>query len=275
MKAQLLADKVRLYESALFRTVSTLVEGEDFLLLVDPTWLPQEVEFLAEIVDALLGERKLYLLFTHSDYDHIIGYGRFPRATVIASAAFVSNPNQASILRQILDFDDSYYLTRNYPIVYPEVDVVIDGNPQEYTLPGETVRFYQAPGHNADGLVTFFPRRGLLIVGDYLSNVEFPYVYHGVAAYRDTLDQLESIITTEHVTLLVSGHGDATSDREEMRRRLTESREYLDKLERAVRSGARFDLPALFRRYAFPKVMSDFHAGNVKLMEKHVAEYPA
>ncbi len=274
MKTQLLEDRVRLYESALFRTVTTLLEGDDFLFLVDPNWLPQEVEYIAEEVRGLLGTRKLYLLFTHSDYDHIIGYARFPEATVIASAAFVSNPDKAKIIQQILDFDDSYYLTRKYPIVYPEVTMSIGEEQQELALPGESVRFFQAPGHNADGLLTFFPQRGVLIVGDYLSNIEFPYVYHSVSAYRSTLGQLELLIRSGEVRLLITGHGDATSKQQEMLHRLAESREYLDALEASMRSGKDFDSERLFRRYGFPKVMAEFHAGNVKLMKKYIADHP-
>ena len=70
--------RVLLLESDLFRTVTTIIEGEDFLLLVDPNWLPREVEFIAREVDRRRAGKQLYLLFTHSDYDHIIGYERFP-----------------------------------------------------------------------------------------------------------------------------------------------------------------------------------------------------
>lgn len=276
MKLQLHQDGVWLYESALFRTVTTIVEGEDYLLLVDPNWLPQEVEYLAETIGGMLADRKLYLLFTHSDYDHIIGYERFPDATTIASLAFTSNPEVEKTLGQIRDFDDAYYLSRSYPITYPKIDLVVEGEGTTLTLgDNEAVVFYQAPGHNPDGLLTFMPQRGILIVGDYLSNIEFPYLYHGVAEYRQTLARLRDLIDRGLVKLLVTGHGDATTSLEEMTHRLVDSHTYLDDLEQSIRTGVAFDLKGLFQRYRFPKVMGEFHAGNVKLMKEYVAANPA
>ena len=275
MKLQLQLEGIRLYESALFRTVTTIVEGKGYVLLVDPNWLPQEVEHLAQVIDGLLNGRKLYLLFTHSDYDHIIGYERFPYATTIASLAFTKNKEPEKVLSQIRDFDDSYYLSRSYPISYPSIDLVVEGEGTSRSLgTEEKLVFYQAQGHNPDGLLTFIPGRGILIVGDYLSNIEFPYVYHGVKEYRETLSKLEELIDRGEVKLLVTGHGDATANQQEMRYRLKESNDYLNQLEQSIRQRNSFDLKALFRRYHFPKVMGEFHAGNIKLMEQHVAKYP-
>lgn len=274
MKLQLQQEGLRLYESALFRTVTTVIEGAEYVLLVDPNWLPQEVEYIAHEVDELIRDRKLYLLFTHSDYDHIIGYARFPGATTIASLAFTQNEETEKILTQIKDFDDSYYLSRSYPITYPAIEMVIGGEGVAHKLGEEKVVFYQAPGHNDDGLLTFFPNRGILIVGDYLSNIEFPYVYHGVGEYRDILQKLAELIESGKVKMLITGHGDATDNLEEMRTRLRESHEYLDQLEKAVRNNFPFDLSTLFQRYRFPKVMGDFHAGNVELMKKYVTSHP-
>ena len=67
-------DDLLLFESALFRTTTTLFYNEDLLLLVDPNWLPGEVAEIRHWVQQLRGTRALYLLFTHSDYDHIIAY---------------------------------------------------------------------------------------------------------------------------------------------------------------------------------------------------------
>ena len=35
---------ITVFESALFRTTTTLLETDDLLLLVDPNWLPSEIE---------------------------------------------------------------------------------------------------------------------------------------------------------------------------------------------------------------------------------------
>ncbi|MEL6866224.1 MAG: MBL fold metallo-hydrolase, partial [Bacteroidota bacterium] len=63
-----------IFESALYRTTSTIIHTEDCILIVDPNWLPQEVAILQNYVEQLPQNLPQYLLFTHSDYDHIIAY---------------------------------------------------------------------------------------------------------------------------------------------------------------------------------------------------------
>ncbi len=270
MKLQLDNSELVLFESALFRTVSTLIVGKDHLLLVDPNWIPGEVQFITDRVTALAGKRKLYLLFTHSDYDHIIGFGKFPGATTIASRAFVDNPAPDEPLEQIRTFDDAYYITRDYPITYPTITHPVGDDGFAMRMGTEDYLFYQAAGHNPDGLLTLNRSRGILIVGDYLSNIEFPYVYHSVAAYRATLAKLEGIIREEKVRVMVTGHGDHTTEASEMHRRVAESYAYLDALEDSVRNETPFDFTRLFERYAFPGIMGKFHAGNVATMRREI-----
>ncbi len=271
MKLQFETPTLLLFESALFRTVCTLVVGDKHLLLVDPTWLPVEVKAIAARVASLATGRELFVLFTHSDYDHIIGYGKFPGATTIASRAFVANPSPEEPLEQIRAFDDAHYITRDYPLTYPRITWPIEGDGVARRLGSEEYVFYQAPGHNPDGLITFNRSRGVLIVGDYLSNIEFPYVYDSVARYRATLAKVESIIYNERVRVVVTGHGDHATDPAEMLQRITDSRTYLDSLEASVRAGTPFDLEALFRRYAFPGIMAKFHAGNVATLQRELS----
>ncbi|MBB4078635.1 glyoxylase-like metal-dependent hydrolase (beta-lactamase superfamily II) [Lewinella aquimaris] len=270
MIVQLHSPSLRLYESALMRTVTSLVVGDEYLLLVDPNWLPQEVEYIHFEAEALREGRKCYLLFTHSDYDHITGYGKFPGYTTLASAAFVNSPQGEETMEQIRAFDDEYYLSRDYPLSYPTIDLPIAGDGVEQKIGEDAYAFYQAPGHNADGLITLNRSRGILIVGDYLSNVEFPFVYHSFADYRETLDKLAHLIATEPIKVLVTGHGDHTSDRTEMLHRIEESRGYLNEVESCVRDDRSFDAQPLFQRYGFPRVMKKYHQANLELARQSV-----
>ncbi len=270
MKLVLNTPELLVWESALFRTVTTLLIGPRHLVLFDPNWLPEEISAIRKVVDDRKAGKDCYLVFTHSDYDHIIGYGGFPEFTIIASAAFTRQPKQAEIVQEIADFDDQYYIERDYPIAYPTVDKVVEGDGESMVLGGEHYVFYQAPGHNDDGLLIFNQDRGVLLVGDYLSEVEFPYVYHSVAQYRNTLDKIEKLLVSEKVYLLISGHGDPARDLADMRRRIMDSRHYLDLLENSVRTGAAFDLDRLFQRYRFPKIMRTYHEGNQRIMTDYV-----
>lgn len=265
MKHQLNTPDLTVFESELFRTTSTCVVTDDYLLLVDPNWLPSEVAYIREFTERHGKGKDKYLLFTHSDYDHIIGYGAFPGFTTIASQRFVDNPEADKQLQQTIAWDDEYYIQRDYLLSYPTINLPIGGEGQGMKTGNDQYVFYQAPGHNYDGLLTFNRSRGVLIVGDYLSNIEFPYVYHSFADYRNTLATLETIINSGEVKVLITGHGDHTTDRTEMERRIADSRAYLDGVEFAVRSGTDFDFERFVTRYDFPGVMGAFHEKNVAL----------
>jgi len=266
MHHQLSSENLVVFESALFRTTSTCIRTEEYLLLVDPNWLPAEVDYLRRFAGLHGDVKELFLLFTHSDYDHIIGYGAFPGFSTIASQRFVDNPDRNAQLQQAIDWDDEYYIRRDYaPLTYPVIDLPVGGDGQEMQIGRDNYVFYQAPGHNYDGLLTFNRSRGILVVGDYLSNVEFPYVYHSFSAYRATLATLAKLIASGDVKVLVTGHGDHTTDAAEMARRIADSYAYLDALDTSVANGTEFDFDGLMRRYEFPGIMRKFHDKNVAL----------
>ena len=259
---------VIVFESALFRTISTLVVFEDALLLVDPTWLPHEINDIRNQIQLIKQERPLYLLFTHSDYDHIIAWKAFPDARVIVSKTFEENPAKQTILDQINKFDQEYYISRNYPIAYPKGDIIIEEDGQQIAIGNNVLTFYLAPGHNVDGVFTVVENSQIFIAGDYLSNIEFPYVYNSVKNYYATLEKSQQIIAQYDIRLLIPGHGDVATNKKEMLKRIKESYQYLDQLIAAIKGGQPFDEDFLWQRYQFPGGMRNFHEGNIRLIKK-------
>ena len=261
------------FESALFRTTSTVIETEKALIIVDPNWLPEEISSIQKYVDTVRQDRTLFLLFTHSDYDHIIGYKAFPEAQVISSQAFVDNPDKEKILQQIRDFDEEYYIRRTYDIEYPKVDIVAASDHQKIKSGDSTLTFFQAPGHNIDGIFTLIEPQGILLAGDYLSDIEFPYIYHSSIAYEESLKKLEALIFAGKIKLLIPGHGKATKEVQEMQKRLQDSYHYIELLRNCVKNGKDFPLDELWKQYDFPGVMTRFHQGNEKLIEEELKNY--
>jgi hydroxyacylglutathione hydrolase len=129
------------FQSALYHTTSTIVETDDCVMVVDPNWLPQEVDAIRHYVEQIRKGRPLYLMFTHSDWDHIIGYSAFPNATVIASESFANCVEKEVIIQQINEFDDRYYISRDYEITFPYVDIVIKQDGQLVTVGGTQLTF--------------------------------------------------------------------------------------------------------------------------------------
>ncbi|MCB0580378.1 MAG: MBL fold metallo-hydrolase [Phaeodactylibacter sp.] len=257
-----------IFESALYRTTSTVLQTEDIVLIVDPNWLPAEVSRIRQFAEEIRGNRPLYLLFTHSDYDHILGWQAFPQAKVIASKAFADNPDKEKSLEQIRQFDEEYYIRRHYPIAYPDVDIGIFEDGQLIELGQTRLRFYLAAGHTADGLFAIAERTGDWIAGDYLSNIEFPFVYDSIHAYEETMQKAQRIITGHEPTLLIPGHGDATYSRQEMLNRCTESLHYLQQLRQVAQSGKPFPEKYLWERYGNKRGLAGPHRENIELAIK-------
>lgn len=268
MKRQHQTSSLTIFESALFRTTSTVIKTADLIIVIDPNWLPQEVATIKKYVTENRDGLPVYLFFTHSDYDHIIGHQVFPEAQVIVSENLQNNPKSKEIIEQILTFDDEYYIERSYDIRYPKGDFIIKTNGERLQLGKTDLQFFEATGHNSDGLLLWIAELGILVVGDYLCNVEFPYIYHSGKAYLETLDRIEGIIDTENVKYLITGHGDFTSDIAEMKKRITDARRYIFSVIKAIKSGQDFDITVLWEVYKFPRIMTKFHQGNVKVLKK-------
>jgi hydroxyacylglutathione hydrolase len=260
------------FQSALFQTNSTVVETEDLILVVDPNWLPIEIaQIQLHVIATQEATRKpIWLLFTHSDYDHIIGYHAFSDMTagVIASRAFVENLEQAAVLEQIKQFDDEYYIKRDYPIEYPSVSYIVETDGQVLEIGETKLTFFNAEGHNPDGIFTVV--NNVLIAGDYLCDVEFPYIYFSSWAYQNTLGKIESILQDFDIQLLISGHGNPTTEKSEILRRKEEALEYIGNVRGSIRAGQYFDFDKYLmeKNFQFPRIMRRFHEGNLNIIRQ-------
>ncbi|WP_083886302.1 MBL fold metallo-hydrolase [Paenibacillus sonchi] len=264
--------EITLFQSELYETNSLVIESAEHVLVVDPCWLPREVEEIRQYVSGILGGKRLLLLFTHSDFDHIIGYGAFPEAEIIASRGFADKSLEAreTILEEIRAFDDGYYLRRPYAIAYPIVDHIMERDGQEMVFGELRLTGYIAPGHTDDGLFTVVDSHGLFIAGDYLSDVEFPYIYDSSTAYEATLDSVEQIIARHPVPLLIPGHGEAAESLLEIECRRVAGLGYIRSLRAAVAAGDQAAADRLIAGCAFPRNMRKFHRSNQELLEREL-----
>ena len=258
---------LEIHRSPLYQTLSSAVITADCRLLVDPALLPEEVEHLQAWAATHRPDLPLYVLFTHADYDHILGAGAFLDAHSIGHARFLTHPDPEAVLAEVRAFDDKYYIERRYPLVFPRPEHAVTNGGLQIGRTGLT--FWESPGHTDNGLFTLLEGSGILWVGDYLSDFELPFVYHCVDAYRSTLKLARRIIEQEDIRLLVPGHGRPTTDRREMLRRVTMAEQHLEALFRAAADRDEAALAALGQAHAF---RSDFthgcHEVNVRLVRK-------
>ena len=194
---------------------------------------------------------------------------------VIASHNFAENEGKESILSQIRDFDGEYYIKRNYNIEYPIVSHIIAHDGQTLMIGKTELTFFKAEGHNGDGIFTIVNGKWW-IAGDYLCGVEFPYIYHSSIEYEKTLHKINNILQTFDIQLLVSGHGDTTTDKTEILRRQNDAFEYIDAVRTSIKEGLRFDFDAYitYKKYAFPRIMHRFHEGNLNIIRNEIFNKP-
>ena len=103
--------------------------------------------------------------------------------------------------------------------------------PGKLGLGEQELELHPAEGHTPDGMAMFAPWLGVLCVGDYLSDVEIPWIHEfgSVDDYRSTLARLAPLV--ERADVVVPGHG-SPHTRERALRMLDEDADYLDALER-------------------------------------------
>jgi len=176
------------------------------------------------------------------------------------------------IIEEIKTFDDDYYISRNYEIIYPEVDHIIDGDGTSIKIGQTKLTFFQAQGHNNDGLFMIIEPIGVFFCGDYFSDIEFPFIYFSSYEYEKTILKLDDILSHFDIKLLVTGHGNPTSNTTEMKKRQQDSLEYIVKMRDYVLSNQNEAIVQLIKDYKFPGNMKKAHHSNTLLMKKELGE---
>lgn len=260
-------NKLTVFQSALYQTTTSIIESEEAIVMTDPTWLPEEIHKIKKYIDDRLQNRKLYIIYTHSDFDHVIGAGAFPEAFVIASERFQMNKHKQAVIEQMKDFDQQYYLTRSYEYTYPTVDRLIKKDGDKLKLGSLTLHFYLAPGHTKDGLFTVIEPLGILFSGDYLSDIEFPFIESSYKEYVLTIDKAKNIINDFKVNCLVPGHGSVADSASEIKNRLTTTHRYLTGL---LAENPEEELVDFCRsNYAYFDGMKESHEKNIKKVTRY------
>jgi hydroxyacylglutathione hydrolase len=266
---------ITVFQSALYQTTSIVLQTEEMVLIVDPNWLPGEIDDIRGYVNSIRGDRDTYLLFTHGDFDHIIGYKAFPGAITIGSKELSSHPQKEHKLTLIRQFDSKNYIQRKYPVEFPEIEVIISRDAHQLIVGDTTLTFYKAPGHTSDGLFTVIEPLGIFIAGDYLSNFELPFIYHSAKEYKQTLKTVQHIFDHHSIKMLVPGHGQATMDYDEMKRRLEMASDYLQRLIEAVVSKDESLIAALSKEHAFQSSFTEeCHNENIRIIENEYGSNP-
>jgi hydroxyacylglutathione hydrolase len=207
-----LGDGVWKFQTSLWQTNAVLAVADGEALLCDPSWEPAEIEAIRAEAARLAGGA-VRIVLTHADYDHVCGIGFFPDAEVIAgdeTAAAIASGAAAAALATA---------SAEWGLVWPgelRVDRAVHA--------GETIdagpfrlAAVEARGHVADGIAWVLLDQGVLLPGDYLSTMTYPFVLDSVKRARATVARLLAALGEHDLRWVIPGHGPALTPNEARR----------------------------------------------------------
>ncbi len=246
--------------SGIWQTTTTILSHAGACLVVDPAYFPRELAAISERV-AELG-RADAVVFTHGHWDHVMGHTALPDAAVwlhrgLAEAIAGGDPRAARYLEDAREFDSRWYVPRPDGHRWPTVLCGL-GDGERVTLGGIEIRALDLPGHSPDGLGLV--AEAVLLVGDYLSPCEIPFI-DDAPAYRRTLLRLIDLLARE-LREVIPGHGPRLTAAEA----LAIARADLAYVERVIAVGERRDIEGA-RAITLPRAnavvgMHDHHRDN-------------
>ena len=234
MRAVAVHRDVVVVTSRLWQTTATAIRAGGECLLIDSPYFPDELELLPTLLGQA-GFEPNGLLATHADWDHLLGRLAFPGLALglgdPTARRVRAEPGVAQ--RELRDADAEHYVARPAPLSLGTYQALPVPGRLDLGADGVEIELHPAEGHTADGTAFLAPFAGVVVCGDYLSDVEIPTISPGgsVADYRATLARLGALV--EGVETVIPGHG-SPHDRDTALRILEEDAEYLDALERGA-----------------------------------------
>ncbi len=245
MRAVSVSPDALVVTSGFWQTNAVALRAGGETVLIDSPYLPDELDALPSLL-AGAGFEPDGLLATHADFDHLLGRLSFPGLTLGLGESSVErlrrSPGEAQ--RELRDYDARFYVSRPAPLALGQV--------QALPVPGRVdlgagegaieIELHPAEGHTSDGTMLFARPLGVLVVGDYCSAVEIPWISEGgsLEEYRATLARLGPLVSA--ASTVVPGHGPVHA-RDAALRLLEEDLAYLGELqsgsERVVLPGGR------------------------------------
>ena len=230
MKAVAVHPDAIVVTSRIWQTNATALRAGGETLLIDSPYFPDELEALPALLRQA-GFEPNALFATHADYDHVLARFAFPELTLGVGDPTMERirAEPGAVQRELRDEDARNYVARPAPLAL--------GNLQSLPVPGyvelgeHELELHPADGHTSDGTAVLAEFAGLLVCGDYISNLEIPWLSPGggLNDYRATLARLAPLV--ERAETVVPGHG-GPHTREMALRIIDEDLEYLDALER-------------------------------------------
>jgi hydroxyacylglutathione hydrolase len=151
----------------------------------------------------------IHVLITHGDFDHVCGIGYAPEAIVVAGAGTAQRIRNGAAAEQLEAAGAEWDLA--WPTELRVDRVVEPGRFECGTFHMEAI---DATGHTPDGLAYVLLDQGVLLPGDYLSDMTYPFVIGGLEPMIATSQRLLEALERHDLRWVVPGHGRALTPEE-------------------------------------------------------------
>jgi hydroxyacylglutathione hydrolase len=190
------------HASAMWETSSVLLIAGDEAVAVDPGISQDEIDRLTGDAERA-GARIVAVLATHADWDHVAGIGSFPEAEAAMGPRAAAKVERGEALTELRSEGAQFGLS--WPGA-PRCDRVLRTGRSEQVGPF-AVETMELAGHTDCGVGYRLRDPDVLLVGDHLSPIEYPFVYQSTSAYRSTLAGLIDLLEHDPPALVIPGHG--------------------------------------------------------------------
>ncbi|TYB90854.1 MAG: MBL fold metallo-hydrolase [Kosmotoga sp.] len=150
-------------ESEEFIVTVYVIEGEKYNFLIDTLTGPETIAEVKDFIKKELNDKQLFIIYTHSHYDHTWGTCLFDKSIVVAHEKCY----------ELLDMNERNLLKEKPELADGEVEIVLPDIifKESMNFPEEDLELIYTPGHTVDSLSIYDKKDRVLFVGD---NIELP-----------------------------------------------------------------------------------------------------
>jgi len=192
------------FQAARWQTSSLLAVTKGEALVGDPSFTPEEISAIRAQADMRAG-RTTHFLLTHSHFDHTCGIGFFPEASVIAGQETAAVIQRGDASAQLASAAAEWGM--DWPTDL-RVDRVVEAGVELSHGPFPILPV-EAGGNTLDGTAYVLPNQKILMAGDFLGSVIYPFLEGPPSLARATCERLLSLFDRYEIKWVVAGHGPA------------------------------------------------------------------
>lgn len=182
-----------------FAVRGAVIVGQTRVVVWDTLSHPRNMQPVVE----LAGDKPIYVVYSHADWDHCWGTAGVKSEVVIGHPECATRFATGEVQRRLDN------MRANEPGTWDEVELIpptLTAAQLTIDLGGVTLTLHSLPGHTRDCLVGFIPEWGILLAGDTVET-PLPVLKEGGEVLTHWITQLEAWMTHPQLQGVIPSHG--------------------------------------------------------------------